>query len=1079
MSTMFDPSLVLKGLKDFQARSVDYVFQRMYLDVSPARRFLVADEVGLGKTLIARGLIAKAIQHLQEQGKRRIVVVYVCSNQEIAAQNISRLNVIGEKDSARASRLTLLPLETGKLGLKEPDSGANKVNFISFTPGTTLDMSGRRDGRKDERRLIYQMLRDDPAVPRTGLRKMLKVSAGDGWRVYANEELAYDEEVATKFRKAVLGAASPEREKLFELCSIFHARRSVSDTNHEASLALISKLRQILAKVCLDVLRPDLIILDEFQRFRDLLDEPDKNPTAEIAHALFNYSSDLRVLLLSATPYKMYARDVEDEDHYRDFLGTLGFLMFNDQEEISEVVDHLNSFRNGLYSARSAPELESLDHAKLGVETKLRQVMCRTERVGTTACLDAMISERHEVPPFVAEDLDDLTLVSAVAKALNSHDPMEFWKSSPYLLNFMKDYELKKRFDSNAGSLQALKEAVTTYKQCLLSRRDVSNFSAVDSANPRLRLMVEDLRRSGLWKMLWMPPSLPYWRPEGCFADCQDASKTLLFSSWNVAPDAIATLLSYEVERLMTREVTPPVNYDHIHPPQSLRTKRFPQRLRFAKSTDGQITGLSALALMHPSPSLARLIDPLALALELGLGETPLLSEVLAQAQRILEAAIRPLLPERPVAKKGDVRWYLVAPALLDAVHFPAIKEWYVTKWGVTKTTSEDESLTGLQEVIRHFVESVTGRFEKLGAFPADLMEVVAELAVGGHGVCALRSLQRLAQDAAWDAVEMLSAAALIAEGFRGQFNAPEVIAFLEGDEEEEDERYWRRVLRYGLDGNIQSLLDEQAHVLADTPNLADAPSMTRINAVAMELHKALSIRAVPLRPDEIRVTGRTGEIEIEPFPISCRYALRFGENKDEDQALARKEVVRVAFNSPFRPFVLASTSVGQEGLDFHVWCHSLVHWNLPSNPVDLEQREGRVHRYKGYAVRKNIAREFGLGALATRRYQSDDPWEFMFDHASDQREDGASDLIPYWIFESKGGASIERRLFLLPMSKDATLYRRLQKSLALYRMVFAQPRQEDLLNHLESIFPEPEEAARIAERWRICLEPPQYSIGR
>ena len=44
------------------------------------------------------------------------------------------------------------------------------------------------------------------------------------------------------------------------------------------------------------------------------------------------------------------------------------------------------------------------------------------------------------------------------------------------------------------------------------------------------------------------------------------------------------------------------------------------------------------------------------------------------------------------------------------------------------------------------------------------------------------------------------------------------------------------------------------------------------------------------------------------------------------------------------------STSIGQEGLDFHTYCHAVVHWNLPSNPVDMEQREGRVHRYKGHA---------------------------------------------------------------------------------------------------------------------------------
>ena len=38
--------------------------------------------------------------------------------------------------------------------------------------------------------------------------------------------------------------------------------------------------------------------------------------------------------------------------------------------------------------------------------------------------------------------------------------------------------------------------------------------------------------------------------------------------------------------------------------------------------------------------------------------------------------------------------------------------------------------------------------------------------------------------------------------------------------------------------------------------------------------------------------------------------------------------------NSPFWPFVLATTSVGQEGLDFQQYCHAVVHWNLPSNPV-------------------------------------------------------------------------------------------------------------------------------------------------
>jgi len=46
---------------------------------------------------------------------------------------------------------------------------------------------------------------------------------------------------------------------------------------------------------------------------------------------------------------------------------------------------------------------------------------------------------------------------------------------------------------------------------------------------------------------------------------------------------------------------------------------------------------------------------------------------------------------------------------------------------------------------------------------------------------------------------------------------------------------------------------------------------------------------------------------------------------------------VRQAFNSPLWPFVLVTTSIGQEGLDFHTYCRAVVHWNLPANPVDME----------------------------------------------------------------------------------------------------------------------------------------------
>ena len=165
---------------------------------------------------------------------------------------------------------------------------------------------------------------------------------------------------------------------------------------------------------------------------------------------------------------------------------------------------------------------------------------------------------------------------------------------------------------------------------------------------------------------------------------------------------------------------------------------------------------------------------------------------------------------------------------------------------------------------------------------------------------------------------------------------------------------------------------------------------------------------------------------------------------------MKRADVVRRAFNSPFRPFVLASTSVGQEGLDFHPYCHAVVHWNLPTNPVDIEQREGRVHRYKGHAIRRNVARAYGLQVLA-HLWDDGDPWERMFELAKKARPAGKNDLWPYWLFETEGGAKVERRVPMLPLSREHEQLRRLKRSLAVYRLTFGQPRQEDLLAWLES----------------------------
>jgi hypothetical protein len=371
-------------------------------------------------------------------------------------------------------------------------------------------------------------------------------------------------------------------------------------------------------------------------------------------------------------------------------------------------------------------------------------------------------------------------------------------------------------------------------------------------------------------------------------------------------------------------------------------------------------------------------------------------------------------------------------------------------------------------------VETFCGAFsslEILGRAPDDLIEVLAELALASPAVCALRALRRVAPELRPDDPRMLNAAARVAGGFRTLFNLPETSGLLRASDQ--DTRYWRRVLDHGLQGNLQAVLDEYAHNLHESLGLTDRSAVEKVEGISEAMAEALSLRTSHVKAEEIKVRRVSGKLKTESFNVRTRFALRFGEDiRDENDAvLARAGTVRQAFNSPFRPFILATTSVGQEGLDFHPYCHAVYHWNLPSNPVDMEQREGRVHRYKGHAVRKNVARTFGLEGLR-EHWRDGDPWEVLFRRAAAGEPAKSNDLIPYWIYETNGGARVERRVPMLPCSREHGQLRRLKRSLSVYRLAFGQPRQEDLLAHLEERLDKGELGESVGE-WSILLAPP------
>ena len=1037
MNDRFNAEDALRPLKAFQRKTVDYVARRLLTDEDKVRHFLVADEVGLGKTMVARGVIARTIEALQDTVPR-IDIVYICSNGAIAKQNVARLNVMGgEQARVLPTRLTMLAVELGRTGgIKRKG-----VNFFSLTPGTSLDLK-QGGGMKEERalilRLVWERLNDRRAVA-----KMMQGYAGaTGWRITREQmgQRTLDEEIVANFHEAI-DARHHLLEEL-EDCAQSYKGKCGNDTDlNRRREAIVGQLRTLLARVSARSLEADLIILDEFQRFTDLLHGDSE--AAELARQLFDAEDDdgnqANVLLLSATPYRMLSLredDADAGDHYREFLDVLGFLFGHRGPSVRDELEvEMRRYRLAMQGLPNS--FDATCAIKAEIEGTLRQVIARTERVSETAERDAMMCD-IDVPITVeAADLIEARAVARVAEAADAPNTVEYWKSAPYLLSFLRDYKLGQRLDHLKDAPgKALVDAIRMAKDAQIDTDAIEAYQPIAENNGRMRALKEVAFQDDMGRRLWMPPSLPY------FGRRVTASKLLIFSQWTMVPDAIAALLSYESERAMG-----------MGDKGRLYSDRRPQPLKFQRAKE-RLTGLRALTLVVPSPTLAAAIDPLDFFRTTGpLADVAAMRTRASAGLRNLAQTIEPRL--QPIQRGGKiargseadddgtgraVTWDWACAATLD-VRSASFDRW-LAKGNILTDVLREDGLDGWLDHLQALSEAAQSDILLGQPDRENLLDHLTDLALGSPATCALRALHRVAPDLAMDDPAMLDAATRIGMAFRGLFNQPESQALLRSGT---DDVYWQSVLHHCVAHDLQSVLDEYVHVLLEAEGLMDKAPAVVVAEIARAVDEALSLK--PAQIEIKRYEAGRNRLKIStPLRMRGRFATRLLQQTQDDGA-QRTDTVRSAFNSPFRPFVLASTSVGQEGLDFHPYCHRLVHWNLPTNPVDLEQREGRIHRYKNHAVRLNLAENFQSVLMSGT--PAIEPWRAMFEAAHGQaRRPG--DMEPFWLLD--GTTRIERYALTLPFSREAALLGWLKRSVAIYRLAFGQPRQDDLMSFLDGL---------------------------
>lgn len=994
-------------LKPFQQATVDYVFRRLFTDNLPTDQFLVADEVGLGKTMVARGVIAKTIEHLL--GKvDRIDIVYICSNQAIAEQNIKSLNVVGSATKPLNTRLTLLPLEIEKKG----GIASRPINLISLTPGTALDLKSSL-GTAPERALIFEMLRERIGLRHRGIQRVFRGGVSDenwpGWMAWIRSE-RISRDIADKFNRVVDDTFI---ERIREAADLARRHKHPNYPDDQRPAAMIGELRRMLAKICVDALTPDLIILDEFQRFAELLHDhdvevaPEKAAAAELARALFSYNgedgSKARLLLLSATPYRMLtlSSDAPEEgEHYDDFLRTMRFL-FGDAKgpaRVEELKSELIKFRRSLQSMPDARAAAIAQRDRLhGI---LSQVIARTERVDSTEDRNSLVQEVMPEVAIATDDLREAKAVAKVAELVGAPSVVEYWKSAPYLLNFMRGYKLRDRLQALKPRPAAeLRKAIQEAAPHLISKKQVEEYAAIPFRNGRMRALADLAFNDALDRALWIPPSRP------SFGTPRSATKTLVFSDWSMVPDAIAALLSHEASRRMgmspdlVSRTSRPIGVDELMP------------------------------MLYPSPSLAELVDPLALERRFGRAES--YENLHAHACMVL----REQLAVDTIAEFAQTSDRLLALALDRTLG----REVNWSNVGVVDHEGHDEH-GAMSRTIATLRDALQTDEHQGDVDPDTVIEKLASLALGSPAVCALRALSRLCPEIATDDPVLISASVGIALGFRSLYNQPETRALLA---ETSPLNYWRDIIKHAARNDLPAVLDEYLQLVLESERAEKLAPQDRAKIIASNV-----IAVVALRPAQITLdhwSTKAGRLFDQTFEVRARFAMRFATKAEEEKGVRRTSVVQAAFKSPFRPFVLASTSIGQEGLDFHPYCSRIVHWNLPRNPVDIEQREGRVHRYKSHAVRRNVVAAFSATPLAAQSRQS--PWVSMFEAAqADEVSRGRSgDIIPFWVYP--GIHKIERVVLIPPFSREKERYKDLITSLATYRLAFGQPRQDELIS--------------------------------
>jgi hypothetical protein len=552
--------------KPFQRATIN-VALRTLTRKKGAHRFLVADEVGLGKTIVASGIIEKLADKKLALQNQPLSVLYVCSNQAIARQNTLRLlSFIPEAERksavAHVDRPSLLPTRD------RPTH--ERIHIYMLTPDTAIPTrkGQRRDGRMEERALGMVFLYRCGAKPSKRLYRAFQRNAGAAsFRSWVHHYRQQDElgalgggEFRNRFRDALRDVLGLQQGQHL-------APRLTQMLDNKQEQDLVGACRTALTVAALIGIDAGLVIFDEFQRFRDLMedegpaDREDSSVEEEMrSRAASRVLKAIRglpdgdgpaLLLLSATPYTPYRRRAKQSmpgsaasDRSSDFFDLVSFLAGSPraaERARNLFLDLSEEFRKGVLDSVRA---QTIRNSLMGI---LLPLMSRTERpnpphIQGTASDSASVIDAELLPSDIGQFCDMQDCFNP-----DNHDwIVPLWQSVPLPMQTLGSRYLAWRNKVKMPDRVALTKV----------DRDTHRMPT-PWPHPRLRALMVKMSDKRL-AMPWIAPSLPWWPLRGGWKALDNHAliegKLLVFSRFKAVPTSLAGLISYTTEsRLLSK----------------------------------------------------------------------------------------------------------------------------------------------------------------------------------------------------------------------------------------------------------------------------------------------------------------------------------------------------------------------------------------------------------------------------------------------------------------------------------------------------------------------------------------------